>query len=563
MSRVNFFALGGQDERGKNCSVLEIGEDLFIFNSGTLVPTTSLLGVKQLIPDFDWLVKNRKRIRGILIGYPSYDNVGSLGYLFQALGSIPIYTSIIGKVVVQTIVEKRIQNLGGNDVEIHTLNPLEYFKIGNVDVMPFKVSSSMPWSYGFALKTNNGHVVYIDDFIANNDKNFAFESQLNELVVKIGTNILLLIIAIGNVGKNCGYTSPSHKSKGILEKIVSNAKGRVFVACYDSNAYTILTAGQLARQKSRPFIIYSHTFINIFVATIRNKIFNSRNLITLPIGEIDKSENAIICITSNPYRLYAKLSKIANNEDEKIHYKATDTFVFITPRVAGYEAVEAKILDDIARHDVNYFKLTNDVLPMQASDEDHKFLLNLLKPKYVIPISGLYKDFVKYTTVAKHAGISSEQIKILYDGDIASILNGVLSKNPKRINLLEKCVDSAGIQDVGASILFEREQMAENGVITIALFYNAKKTKFLKDFQHQILGVSEDTKKMAEVESKMKTFINDIVENLEKTKAKTQTSEISALEMREFKNSLKKGVGKLFEKAVNKKPIVLPTIINL
>ena len=405
--------------------------------------------------------------------------------------------------------------------------------------------------------------MYIDDFITNNDKNFAFESQLNELVVKIGTNILLLIVAIGNVGKNCGYTSPSHKSKGILEKIVSNAKGRVFVACYDSNAYTILTAGQLARQKSRPFIIYSHTFINIFVATIRNKIFNSRNLITLPIGEIDKSENAIICITSNPYRLYAKLSKIANNEDEKIHYKATDTFVFITPRVAGYEAVEAKILDDIARHDVNYFKLTNDVLPMQASDEDHKFLLNLLKPKYVIPISGLYKDFVKYTTVAKHAGISGEQIKILYDGDIASILNGVLSKNPKKINLLEKCVDSAGIQDVGASILFEREQMAENGVITIALFYNAKKTKFLKDFQHQILGVSEDTKKMAEVESKMKTFINDIVENLEKTKAKTETSEISALEMREFKNSLKKGVGKLFEKAVNKKPIVLPTIINL
>ncbi|WP_027119425.1 ribonuclease J [[Mycoplasma] testudinis] len=563
MSKVNFFALGGQDERGKNCSVLEIGDDLFIFNSGTLVPTTSLLGVKQLIPDFDWLLKNKKRIRGIMIGYPTYDNIGALEYLFQALGSIPIYTSIIGKTVIETIIEKKTQNMSGKNIKIVVLDAMEYFKIGNVEVLPFKVCSSMPWSYGFAFKTKDGHVVYIDDFITINDKNFAFESQLNDLVAKIGTNILLLIVAVGAVGKNTGFTAPNHKSKAILERIVSSAKGRVFIACYDSNAYTILTAGQLARQKQRPFIIYSHTFINIFVATIRNKIFNNRNLLTLPIGEIDKSDNAIICITSNPYRLYAKLSKIANNEDEKIHYNQKDTFVFITPRVAGYEAVEARILDDVARHDVNYFKLTNEVFPMQASDEDHKHLLNLLKPKYVIPISGLYKDFLKYTAVAKHTGISTEQVKILYNGEIISILNGTINKGAKEISLQEKCVDSAGIQDVGASILFEREQMAENGVITIALFYNAKTGKFLKEFKSNILGISDDSKKMAEVEEKMEHYIRLSIADLEKIKSKSENFKIGMSEMREFKINMKKGITKLFEKSVDKKPIILPTIIDL
>lgn len=563
MSKLNFFALGGQDERGKNCYVLEINNDLYIFNSGSLVPTTSLLGVKQLIPDFDWLIKNKKRIKGLMLGYPTIDNIGSLEYLFQAVGPIPIYTSVIGKTFIETLAEKKLQNLALKNLKIYVMDPLKIFKIEQQEIIPFKVCCSMPWGYGFAFKTNNGYIVFIDDFIDANDKNLAFESQLNDLVGLIGNKILLLIVGVGYVGKNTGYTSPNHKSKIILDRIISSAKGRVFLACYDSNAYAILTAAQLAKQTNRPFTIYSHTFINIFNTVVKNKIFNNRNLITMPISQIDASDNAIICITSNPNRLYIKLSKIANNEDEKIHYKPNDTFVFITPRVAGYEGVEAKILDDVARNDVNYYKLTNDVLPMQASDEDQKYLINLLKPKYIAPISGLYKDFINYLNIAKQAGVSLEQIRILYNGEILSIVNDTLVKTNKEIKLEAKCIDSGGIQDVGASILFEREQMADNGVITIALFYDHKKSIFLKDIKYNVLGISDEVKKMEEVEKKILDFINDAIASLTKNKQQQHNKRINANEMREFKINLKKGITKLFEKSVNKKPIVLPTVIDL
>lgn len=562
-NKINFFALGGQDERGKNCYVLEIDNNIFIFNAGALVPTSSLLGVKQLIPDFDWLVKNKKRIKGLFVGAPTQENLASLEYLIKAVGSIPIYVSIIGKTMIETLVEKKIQSIPLKSLNINVIENLKSFNIENQKIIPFKVCSAAPWSMGFAFHTPFGYVIYIDDFIFSNDKNFAFESSINDLSILVNGKVLLLVVGSGYVGKNNGFTSPNYKSKNILDQIVTDAKGRVFISCYDSNAYTILTVAQLAKQKGLPFIIYSHTFINIFSTIIKNKIFNNKNLITLPISEIDKTNNAIICITSNPHRLYARLSKIANNVDEKIHLTNKDTFVLITPRVAGYEGVEARILDDIAKNDTDYFKLTNDVLPMQASDEDHKYLLNLLKPKYIIPISGFYKDFISYVTVAKHVGISVDQIKILYNGEVLSLQNGRVKNNIKEIKLDAKYVDSSGVQDVDDNILFEREQMAENGVIIIALFYDSKRRRFLSDVKYELYGIVDEEDKMQSLDIKINENIKVLFDNLINSKQEQKEKKILMSEMREFKRSIKKVITKLFEKKFNKKPIVLSTVVDL
>ncbi|WP_052663969.1 ribonuclease J [Mycoplasmoides alvi] len=564
-NKFSFFALGGQDERGKNCYVLEINNNIFIVNCGVLVPTASLLGVKQLIPDFDWLAKNKNRIKGFFIGYPTQENLGSLQYILKAVGPIPIYTSIVGKSLIETIIEKKIQLISPKMLKIITLDNLKTLIIGDQEIIPFKVSSSMSWSFGFAFKTTEGYVIYIDDFILSSDKNLAFESSLNEIAAITNNNVLALIVGVGYVNKNLGFTSPKHKSKEILDKIIndSNPDGRIFVSCYDSNAYTILTVAQLAKQKNRPLIIYSHTFINVFSTIVRNKIFNNRNLVTLPISEIDKVDNAIVCIASNPHRLYSRLSKIANDEDEKIHFTNRDTFILVTPRVAGYEGVEAKVLDDIARHDVEYVKLTNDVLPMQASNEDHKYLLHLLKPKYVIPTSGLYKDFIHYASIAKNVGFTSDQICILYNGEVIKFVNGLLQKGITEITLESKYVDSSGVQDIDTSILFEREQMAENGVAIILVFYNHKEHKFHSEIKCELYGVSDEESKLNVIKNKIYEQSNNLFNDLLALKANQKEKDISVSEMRELKVSLKKIITKIFEKTIDKQPIVLPTIIDI
>lgn len=562
-SRINFFSLGGQDERGKNCYVLEIDNNIFIFNAGSLVPTTSLLGVKQLIPDFDWLVRNKNRIKGLFVGYPTQENLGSLENLLKDLGPIPIYTSLIGKAMIETLAEKKVQIIPSKLMKIIPVENMKPIMVGNQKIIPFKVCNSMPWSLGFAFDTKQGYILYIDDFILYSDNNVAFESHLNDIALMVHNKVFLLIVGVGYIGKNSGYTSPQHKSKPILEQIINETQGRVFVACYDSNAYTLLTVAQLARQKSRPLIIYSHTFINIFSTIIRNKIFNNRNLLTMPISAIDKTDNAIVCVTSNPHRLYARLSKIANGEDDKIHFQSTDSFVLVTPRVAGYEGVEAKILDDIARNDVDYYRLTNDVLPMQASDEDHKYLLNLLKPKYVIPTSGLYNDFIKYANVAKYTNISLDQIRILYNGEIASFKDGVVQKHVKEIKLDAKYIDSSGVQDVGDSLLFEREQMAENGVVIIVLFYNRKSREFLKDIKYEFYGITDEEEKMSTLYQKVDEQVRTLFKDLLSMKTKQNEKNIAVSEVKEFKQSIKKTVAKIFEKNIDKKPIVLPTIVDL
>ncbi len=563
--RFNFFALGGQDERGKNCYVLEINDGVFIVNFGALVPTTSLLGVKQLIPDFGWLAKNKHRVKGLFVGYPTQENIGALEYLLKAIGPVPIYTSIIGKTLIETVVDKKIQAISAKQLKIVTADNLRPIVVGGQKIIPFRVSSSMPWSLGFAFHTPAGYVVYIDDFILSSDKNLAFEGSLNDLSKIVHNNVLALIVGAGYVNKNSGFTSPRHKSKDILDHIInaSPPEGRIFVSCYDSNAYAILTVAQLAKQKGRPLIIYSHTFINVFSAAVRNKIFNSKNLITLPISEIDKTNNALVCIASNPHRLYSRLSKIANGEDEKIHFTDKDTFVLITPRVAGYEGVEAKILDDVARNDVDYVKLTNDVLPMQASNEDHKYLLNLLRPKYVIPTSGLYKEFVNYAAIAKHVGLAVEQVKILYNGEVVKFVDGNLMKDIGEVPLESRYVDSSGVQDIDASILFEREQMAENGAAIILIFYNSRKHQFLSEIKCELYGISDEEDKLAGIRAKINEQILSLFKELQDLKSSQKDRHISASEMRDFKTILKKTVMKIFEKSLDKRPIVLPTVIDV
>lgn len=561
-AKIKFFALGGQDERGKNCAVLEIDGSLFVFNAGALVPTASLLGVKQLIPDYTYLEQNKQRVKAIFVGYPNQENLGSLEQLLRAVGPVPIYVSPVGAAAISAVA-KRMPNFPHHMLRLTPVEPLRVFEIATQRAFAFRVANSLPAAYGFVFLTSSGAVVYVDQFIVTNDKNMAFESDLNDLAVMLNNQTLLLCVGAGYVGKNTGFTAPKHKSKPYLEQIINDAPGRVFMACYDANAYAILTMAQIAKQKQRPLIVHSPTFNEVLEATIKHRVFNASGLSVLPPEQIEQTDNALVCVAANPHRLYARLSKMANGEDEQVKFRPTDTFVLVTPRVAGYEGVEADILDDIARADVDFYRLTNDVLPMHASDEDQKYLLNALRPRYVIPLAGLYKDFIAYATIARHAGLGLDQVKILYNGEAFSLAGGIPQTDSKEISLEAKYVDASGIQDVGGSVLFEREQMAENGVVIIALFFDVKKQVFCDATRTEFYGISDDDQKTESLSAKINEQVKTLAHDFLIHKKKATSKPVTFVEMHEFKTGVRKAVSKIFERTFDKKPIVLPTIVDL
>ena len=562
MSKINVFSLGGQDEIGRNCSIIEIDDKIYVLNCGIEIPPTVMLGVKKLIPDYTWLQKNKARIVGIFLGNPSYENFGSLQYLLGGIKEITIYASLLGKEIIQSWINKNAKLLNNAKVNVVGLTPLKKYPIENVNVTAFQTSSSMFGSVGWVFGTQDGNIVYLDDFIVSHDRNRLFESNLDSLRdITNNKKNLLLLVGVNNTG-NPGFTIPKNKTKNFYEKIINSSNDRVFVACYESNTYSIFTLCRIAKLKKRPIIFYSDNFISLFNIAVNNKLFDNQHLLTFPTSKINVTKNAIVAITSNPFGLYSKLTKIISDEDEKIIFNENDTFVLGIQTLAGKEGMEAKIIDEIARLNVQYKRLPRDILPMKASDEDQKFLINLLKPNYIVPIGGLYKDFCKYSFAAYQTGFAKNNIKILYNGEILTFNSGKLEKKLTTMEIEPKCIDSGGMQDIGSNIIFERNQMSENGAVIIVMYFDTKNGKFYKNVCHKSVGVTENKVRNQEIEEKVNAFLTKKMAELESFYKENGKQQFS-LEIKKTKTVLRNMISKIYAKVCEKKPVILPSIIEL
>ncbi|MDE6472920.1 MAG: ribonuclease J [Ureaplasma sp.] len=557
--QIKFIALGGQDERGKNCYLIEYNNDIFIFNIGVKMPINGALGINMITVSFKYLLENKNRIKGIFVGTANFSNIGGLQFLLQELNmDIPIYTSSIGKSIIDCYFEKKVRTKKEILYHIVVLNSLHTFKINNVEFVPFRVSNYLPESFGWVIKTPIGSIVFIDDFFINNNKLKGFNSQLNYLPNIIGkSEVLALIVGMGNVGKYDGFTAPNYKTEGFYEGIVNSCPGRIIVALNDYNAYSILVLAALAREKSRPFIIYSTTFINTFNTIIKNKMFNPKHLIAMPISSIKNSENSIVIISETEENLYKKLFSMASNQIPSIPINEKDTFVLGTHLVPGYESHAAKLLDELSRQNLKIYTLPKTVLPLTASNEDQKFLIDLLKPKAIFPIEGYYMNFVRYQKVSSKC-IKSNDVHFLDNGDCALISKDEIKIERDNIeNNGLKYISVNGVLDSQTSVLSERKQMSTSGVIMTNVFLDKKEQKFYSYHYLKSIGL---------VINEKDNYLLDVLNekfNLFLTKAIAYKDDNKTIDTVTTKNNLKKNILRFFEKKTNKKPLVLPTIIEV
>jgi ribonuclease J len=557
MSKIEFFALGGLNERGKDCYVLTINGDIYIINCGIVTPPSISLGVKKIIPDFLWINQNKRAIKGIFIGTPSYEHFGSLEFFHEFIPNVPIYVSNIGSVVLNTYFQKRVfrHNHRPFKLNIRTMEPLKTERIGAAMVTPFRLSNSMPRSFGFIFNTPEGAIIYVDDFIVSSNKNALFEDEINEINRFTNRKNILLIVASGLVGYSKGFTNPNHRVAAYFENIMIDSPGRLLVACYDHDVYKVLGLVQAATGKERPVNIYSNTLVELFKYLNTNYLASRRPNI-IADDKLDESNNAVVAITGTLQRLFPKLEKIISDADPKFHIKDDDTFIFAENTIPGYETFEADVFDNVARTNINrIYKLPREILPVSASNEDHKNLIETLKPKYIIPVSGLYMDFVEYQKAVIQSGFPKQNILILENGQCISFNNGELEHKSKFIKLEPQYIGTQGVLDVGASSMFEREQMKDNGVVLLSLLYS-KEEKVIKKYNYDTVGVINVT-------DENRPILNVIIEECNKqiSNLLTVAVEKNAIDMKEIKISIRKLVDKQFEKKFNKKPLVLTTII--
>jgi ribonuclease J len=447
-------------------------------------------------------------------------------------------------------------NLQSLRLNLKIVEPLKTERIGAAIVTPFKISNPMPRSLGFIFNTPEGAIIYIDDFIISSNRNMLFEDEIMEINRFTNHKNLLLIVGAGLVGRSKGFTNPNHRIAAYFENIMIDSPGRLLVACYDHDVYKVLGLVSAAANKSRPVNVYSTTFIELFKLLNTNNYLGNKKLLMLSDDKLDESDNAVIVITGTTQRLFPKLAKIIADDDPKLHVKSTDTFIFAENTIPGFETFEADLFDNVARTNVEHiYKLPKEIVPISASNEDHKFLIETLKPKYVVPVGGLYMDFVEYQRAVIQTGIHKQSILLLENGQCISFNNGTLEPKTKFINLEQQYIGTQGVLDVGASSMFERDQMKDGGVVLLSILYS-KEEKIIKKFNYDAVGVINIT-------DDNRSIVNVIIEECNKTISSllATAAEKNAFDMKEIKTNIRKIVDKQFEKKFNKKPLVLTTII--
>ncbi|MCQ3907200.1 MAG: hypothetical protein MJ219_00095 [Mycoplasmoidaceae bacterium] len=414
----------------------------------------------------------------------------------------------------------------------------------------------MPTSLGFVFNTEAGAIVYVDHFIIPTSVNNATYDLLEQVNKFTKNNTLLLITSIGKNIDHRGFTSPNYNIDNFFENCILDMPNRGIFVIEEEDIYKLTKLATIAAKKTIPFYIYSPSLARAFNYMQSNKIINFNNLIYINEQQINTIDRGIIVISGDKQSLFTKLQKIVVGDDQRFTFKPTDTFVYSILTTPGYEKLEANLFDSINRLDVSrVVKLPKDIIPLSQSQEDHKFLINILKPKFIIPTGGLFMQFAQYKEMCKNVVTPQKNIIILGNGQVATFDSGKFIDAKHHIKLVEQYVGNQGLYDVGASGLFECEQMADSGCVLASLLVD-KKTKTISHFNYNIVGVlnQADPKNQAIVDEINQTLNTTMLDLLKSLPENTNLS-------RDQQDYFKKQIVKQYEKKFGKRPLVLLTLL--
>ncbi|QSF13398.1 ribonuclease J [Mycoplasma sp. Mirounga ES2805-ORL] len=547
MNHINFFALGGLDENGKNCYVLEFNERIFIINSGAKIPINSQNGVDTLIPTFDYLEKNKDKIEGIFITDVKNESFSALPWLLMKIPNLNIYTSAFNKIIINDRISKyKIDNKKRN---IHILNKTT--KVGNLFVQPIELAGSMPGHIGLDFITPNGDILFMSNFV---EGDLGIYGKLDfDDVAKIFTKrkVLAAILDSGRANYQGKAADKIKLPLTVRDVFLQTPKNeRIIVGAYDEEMVSIEQILDLARETNRPVITYGKTY-----GQILQLIANNRPEFKLPVLEdyknANKINNAVILVTSSTERLFARFLRITDNNDVFLKMKKSDTVIMIAPAVNGLEKLEALMLDEITRITPKIADVSaNEFYRHRPARQDLIDLVNKIKPEYVIPIQGLHRylnDSAMY--ISQFTDVPKKNCLVVQNGKIIHFIDGKLaSTNGKIKNIGDTIIDGFGIGDISTEVIAERENLGRDGVILVSTQYNQKTKKLVGKLHVNYVGVIDKVEKQ-EATDIIKSTILKILE------------EENFDGLRDFQNKVRHVLRKKIYKTFEKEPMVIVSLI--
>lgn len=548
--RIRIFCLGGLDEDGKNMMVVEVDQDIYIIEAGIKFPEEKeSLGIEFIVQDFTYLIENQDRIAGIFITHGHDDVMGALPYLMKNIKA-NIYTSPLASKAIHKVFKK--ERITGS--KIYTIKRHDQRKIGAHKVVFFPVTHAYPGTFGLAISTSQGHVVYSGEFIEDYDD--LHDSYRGDFTTcsKLGNEGVLVLLQESKGAERSGHTAPNHriteKFSQVLEQTDHN---RVFVSVYTQSVYRIQEIIECCIQYDRPMIFYSKELRELVANLEDFNVSIPKKLVLDPSYIKEAPDNVVVIISGQGKSLFKTMSNIANNEVEDIVFTQNDVIVIASPVIPGVEKVFKSMENDIYKEEGTILVLDRNVLSMHPSKEDLKMMLFLMKPKYYIPVKGEYRHLYMNSEIALEMGYKPSQIILLDNGQVATFENQKLRSCSMELELHDVMIDGKENWDMVGVVLKDREILSTDGVMILAIGLDAKTKKIINgpDIQTRGLIYVKDAEYIT-------TDVGKILEDTIQEAVANKTYDNLTT-----RNEIRDKISKYLYKQTAKRPMVLPVILEI
>ena len=544
MSKIKIFSLGGLNENSKNMYVVEINEDIFVFDAGLKYADDKFLGVDYIIPDYTYIKNNIKRVKGIFISHAHSEQIGALKNILEDMPNIKVYGSKFTIDFIKRMLDEsniKAKNL----VEISAHKKINF---GSVSVFPIGLTHSVPDNVGYVINTDNGAIVYTGNFVFDPTMRGAFKTDIGKLAY-VGKQGVLCLMSESLYADKKGYTSPNHRIAGLIKETLIRRENRIIFNIFSNNVCRMQELFDEVSKTHRKIIFMGKSLQSTVKYLLDNKyLFINREQIG-DLSNLDDRDAVILTSTDNE-RPFSNLERIINGYDKYVKIKSTDTVFFLDSITDSVEKNAVRIMDEISRKGAEVVTLSKNNISYHASSEDLMLMLDLINPKYYFPIMGEYRHQVANADVAYKIGIPKENILLKLNGDVVTFENGVLVDNKEHIEVDDIMIDGTSSEDIGELVLKDREMLSDNGIVIVCATLD-KKTK-------QILaGPSILTRGFVYVKDSA-----DLIKEIERISLEKILENISNnyVEFNKIKNGIREEVGKYLYLETECKPMIITVI---
>ena len=467
--KLLIFALGGVGEIGKNMYVIQYANDIIVVDSGLKFPEEDMLGVDIVIPDITYLIENKDKVKGILLTHGHEDHIGGLPYILKQL-NVPIY----GTKLTLGLVESKLKEAGllgdTKRIIIHANSELQF---GTMKATFFKTNHSIPDSVGVCLDTPEGVVVHTGDFKFDHTPVNDQYADLHRMA-GIGSRGVIALLSDSTNAERPGFTG-SEKSVGVeLEEVFRRSRQRVVVATFASNIHRVQQVFDAADATNRKVTVIGRSMVNVV------NIAHELGYLRIPEGmliepeEVNRlaADRVVILSTGSQGEPMSALTRMARSTHRKVDILPGDTVIIAATPIPGNEKYVGRTVDELFRLGANVIYGPGSVSGMHVSghgsQEELKLMLNLIRPKYFIPIHGEHRMLRLHGQLAEAVGIEKENIFITDIGEVVEIQDGQARK-AGRIPSGNILIDGLGVGDVGNIVLRDRKLLSQDGILVVVV----------------------------------------------------------------------------------------------